>query len=605
MDLGIARDVAPRPGDAGWYSEPTKPCGARRHACVIALLAALSILFTWPAFEHPTREIPGRPGDNLLFLWDIWRTQRALELGANPLFTQLVLYPHRHSVVFHTHAILHAALLYPFRAYLGLAGTYNTWAFGSLVVGGWGAFLLARRVLGDDRAALFAACVFTLSPFRLAHLDGHMMMVSAHWIPFYVLLLLRLREGAPLHALGAGIVLGLTLWTDLHYALHLVIFTGATLVWWLWRNGLPAARRTLAQLGLAGAVVGVFAIPLAAATQQDSESPLRVADGGSIPQRKDTWIRSAQVASFLLPPMHHPILGRWGKNNTERQLYLGVGIIALVALAWRRRPAAWSDIHYWAAMSAVVVVFALGPVLMIRSKNTLCIHGREFDLPMPYAALQWVPGIRMCRAPARFMGIGTLAIGILAGFGLRTLLRARRSKWAIGLATCTAFEFVAAPFPTTRIQPPSELRELTRRGGSVIDLPFGAGSAVRSSGVLDYACALYQTVHELPRVGGMLSRCRDEDRRELLRQPVLGSLLRLSQGETIDDAARRRDADGAASVLRSYNIRHILVQRREVGKSAHRYIMELFPLAAAHRLSDGTIWISLTGEDPQEYGAPG
>src|SRR5262245_18233479 len=105
----------------------------RTHVVVIGALAVLSIGYTWPVFLHPTQTIPGTAGEHVIFYWDIWRTQHAVEMGENPLVTDRMFYPRGQSMVFHTHAILHAILLYPLRHWLNLAGTYNLWAFGSFV----------------------------------------------------------------------------------------------------------------------------------------------------------------------------------------------------------------------------------------------------------------------------------------------------------------------------------------------------------------------------------------------------------------------------------------------------------------------------------------
>ncbi len=48
------------------------------------LLAALSILWTWPLVLHLQDHIPGLPGDNYSFLWNLWWMRKALsapELG--------------------------------------------------------------------------------------------------------------------------------------------------------------------------------------------------------------------------------------------------------------------------------------------------------------------------------------------------------------------------------------------------------------------------------------------------------------------------------------------------------------------------------------------
>ena len=42
------------------------------------LLAVMSILWTWPLVLHLQDHIPGLPGDNYSFLWNLWWMRKAL-----------------------------------------------------------------------------------------------------------------------------------------------------------------------------------------------------------------------------------------------------------------------------------------------------------------------------------------------------------------------------------------------------------------------------------------------------------------------------------------------------------------------------------------------
>jgi hypothetical protein len=80
-----------------------------------------------------------------------------------------------------------------------LLPAYNAVVLFSFALGGFGAYLLARQVLGPrgSRLPAFAAgVVFTFSPFHVAHLLGHMQVISLEWIPFYALYLVRATQGA-------------------------------------------------------------------------------------------------------------------------------------------------------------------------------------------------------------------------------------------------------------------------------------------------------------------------------------------------------------------------------------------------------------------------
>ena len=108
-------------------------------------------------------------------------------------------------------------------------------------------------------AAFLAGLVYTLSPFHMAHLLGHMQVMSLQWLPFYVLYLLRAHPPEPGSAatkrpwLRSGLLAGLFLvfngLCDWYFVLYLLLFTGLAVAW-QW----GAALRTQgAEGGTAGA----------------------------------------------------------------------------------------------------------------------------------------------------------------------------------------------------------------------------------------------------------------------------------------------------------------------------------------------------------------
>lgn len=579
------RALAKDPGNSGILT----------HLGVIILIGLLSVAYTWPVFHHPTQTIPGAAGDNVLFYWDLWRAQQSIALGKDPFYTDCIFYPQGQSLVFHTNSVLHAVLTFPLRSWLTVAGMYNLWVFGSFVVGGWGAFLLGRWLLNNTWSALLVAFVFSFSPFRISHLGNHMMLFSMHWMPFYVLYLLKIRDGAWWHGAVAGVFLALTAWTDLHQTIHLLVFTLLATAWWLAAakiQGVGVAwRRVIAGMGvLAGSTATLSAplvVPCAVEMLRRSES-----DAGKMPDSMDIRMRSARPMHFLLPPARHPVWGWLGQENTELQLTVGIGVFALCGVAWRTWRTGDSIVPFWLAASIGIMVLAMGPILMLNSKYTMRISGTEYNLPMPHALLDMIPGVNMARAPARFMGIGTLAIAVLAGCGMSGLLRTGKWKWAAAAATVVAIEFAGKPLPVLWIWTPPGLSELAAGEGAVIDLPFGVGSALRQSGHMDFYSILYQTAHGRPRIGGMVSRCSDEYRQMLLAEPVLGTLLRAYDGESIEPWQRDRDRKHAIETMCRYGIRHALIRPNQQHKAAYRHLRHLFPDSIEHPLG-GSIWLEL------------
>jgi len=77
----------------------------------------------------------------------------------------------------------------------------------------------------------------------------------------------------------------------------------------------------------------------------------------------------------------------------------------------------------------------------------------------------------------------------------------------------------------------------------VLSLPFGVRDGTSSLGNFNPLTQYYQTVHAKRLVGGYLSRVTEDQKRSLLRYPVLDAMMTLSAGPSappLTDAQRRR-----------------------------------------------------------------
>ena len=110
-----------------------------------------------------------------------------------------------------------------------------------------------------------AGLIFTLAPFHMAHLLGHMQVMSLEWVPFYVLYLLRgprAQAGRPWlrSALLAGLFLILNGLCDWYFVLYLFLFTCFALVWYaaalMRRRAMPQHRRSVQISGRRGSAQG-------------------------------------------------------------------------------------------------------------------------------------------------------------------------------------------------------------------------------------------------------------------------------------------------------------------------------------------------------------
>ncbi|MCS6826161.1 MAG: YfhO family protein [Caldilinea sp.] len=534
------------------------------HLLALAFYAAATLVCTWPLALHLNSAIPGDGFDGWQNYWNLWWIKRALvERVTNPLFTDLLYHPTGVSLYFHTLNPFNGVATLPVQLALGLIPAYNAVVLVSWVLGGYGMFLLARWVIGrrvqgsgdefssqsltgtsaqKEKPALrgvgfvapFAAgLIYTLSPFHMAHLLGHMQVMSLQWMPFYILALLRslhlARSGRPWlqAALWAGLFLILAGLCDWYFVLYLFLFTAVAVLWqWLTPPGRPTLRRlfiALAPPAVAGLLFALglsfWLIPMMAEAMQFRFMVRPVSD---------LYILSASVMDFLIPNRLHTLFRpesfAWPGNQiapvSERTIAIGYTALALAvtALALKMRKAV-----FWGVMAFFFFMLALGPHIHLGDITwekipEAVLRGEELTSWTPYGALnRWIPFMRISRSVSRFAVMVQLCVAVLAGLGLwRLLSRMRKpaSRYGVGslLIAAVLFEYWVAPYPLSPPDTPAWYHDLAADPDprAVLNLPMNYDRP----GYL-----LYQTVHNKPLTVAYISR--DDPRTLTERTPVL------------------------------------------------------------------------------------
>ncbi len=282
----------------------------RRWAATTSLLGylLLTLGMTYPLIRQFATAIPGDAFDGWQNYWNLWWIKTALlEQGASPYFTSLLYHPTGVSLLFHTLNPFNGLLSLPVQLAWGLLPAYNAVVLFSFTMGGLGAYLLARQVLGQRAGYLapFAAgVIFAFSPFHIAHLLGHMQVISIEWIPFFALYLMRgvqgiLRPETANRAYGEttapvetparrlpnairhpssfvmpALFLVLVALCDLYYVLYCLLFTMVVLAWAAWRIWRLGSRRSETAAVSAGQSAGDPARPteIGTATPEATQS---------------------------------------------------------------------------------------------------------------------------------------------------------------------------------------------------------------------------------------------------------------------------------------------------------------------------------------------
>jgi hypothetical protein len=396
-----------------------------REALPIAGLAGLAVIKLWaivtpfsgsrlhlggdfglavePYFYHQLKR-------GILTLWDPTLGTGSPFLGGgthHPMFLQAHLhlfYPLNLLVLGlfeHGQHIRHQVLQYHHLLHYAMAGAF--------------VYLYARQL----RLGRFGACIggiaFMFSGFMLAHIAHWTMIDTVVWLPAVLACLVR-ADATGRHRWGAlgGLALGVAFLAghpQLFY--HVVLATvalGLTLV----------ARRAAAGqpwLRLAGILLLVPVVALGiAAVQLVPSWGMGVAShraGLGYDWKTTGSLHPAFLIQALLPWGLFTV-GNWRSSGSEYYLYPGLLPLILAVHALRRR---WDwRVGFHAVLGFVAVLLAFG--------DLYGLYRVAYDL---------LPGLKLFRIPARFVGLAGFALAILAAFGADALVRGPRPR---ALARC-------------------------------------------------------------------------------------------------------------------------------------------------------------------------
>jgi hypothetical protein len=350
------------------------PASIRRgadHAAPLLLLAALSLAWTWPLAAHLHDALPGDPGDNYSFVWNLWWMRRVLATPGLAYFrTTFLFYPFGATIADHPHtalpALVAATLLKPASVVTAQNVLLIAYVFANLA----SMYALAWTITRHVRASLFAAIVFGISPYVAVHLLGHFDLVAVWPLPLCAIALRRAAADPRRHAAAyaAGAVVVAAAYTSYYYVVYLGLFIPIYLVasWAPLRLTRATAARTRAmrrtRTAVAAAAIAAAAIAAAVA-----------ATGG--------W--SFAIAGMLVS-MRRP------------QNVLTIGWIFAAAwtfMTWRPRvhvdAVAWARSRDIAGIGArIALVFVAGTAPLLWQAAQLVAHG---EYVTPFYAWRYVP----------------------------------------------------------------------------------------------------------------------------------------------------------------------------------------------------------------------
>ncbi len=280
-------------------------------------------------------------------------------------------------------------------AHLGLAGVFT--------------FLFVRRLTGRDGAGLVAGLTFSLGGFLTSYPMLQLIVLeTAVWLPAGLWLTERALSRRSLAQAGlAGVLLGFGILAGHpQTVLYTAYAIGGYLVFRSWRLRL-GWRLPLAMALLIGAVALSVGTPQWLPSLQISGMSQRA---GWTYESVSQGFRPAELLGLLRP---NP--GQWSP------LYVGLVSLALAAASlalWRR-----AETVFWAVVFALALLLSLG--------------GHGFLYPLAY---RLAPGFASFRHQERAAYLVSLALSVLAGYGYAALgERKWWPRWALPLVLALIF----------------------------------------------------------------------------------------------------------------------------------------------------------------------
>jgi hypothetical protein len=427
----------------------------------------------------PLGTIPGWPGDNFYFLWQLAWVREALRSGTSPLWTDRIFYPEGFHLARDDMTLLNTLPGALLGGIIGDPLAYTLLLLLSSTLSGLVMALWLRQLTGSLLVGVLGGLAFVWLPFRAIRQAGHLDLVTTWPIPLTLLLLDRaLLTGQRRWWALAGlafVLVGLGAW---YFApLFALVLPGYVLV----RGGLRRWRQAETWQG------GALFVLVAGALLLPAALPYFLVPGGLQHPIREALKASASPTDYLVPSVLHPFWGELARayfagsefGAVDRAVSPGFVVLALagVGLAVRRCRATAA----LATLAGIAFLFSLGPAFQWQGEGVIIPWppwlGRWLTslspsvndylgptavrnlqagigfIPLPALVVTLlVPAAQAVRAWARLGIFVDVALIGLAGFGLQWLL-GRWRPLALVVAALLLLDLATEPLPASAVAP--------------------------------------------------------------------------------------------------------------------------------------------------------
>jgi len=407
---------------------------------VFSFFTLLSFLVTFPTIlyvrAYAYAQFPGDPHGQL---WGNWWMKFSQFSNIPAEYCQIIASPFG---VFFSKGLETRVVGFPFFLLSLLVDeifAYNILAIAGFLLSAIVMYYLVSHLTGNKLASAVSGLIYAFSPYHFAQSYAHIELSNIQWMPLYVLFLFKFYEERTLrNTLLCGLSFSLVVLEHGYYAFFMLIFTVIFLFFIFFRSiilqrrlAFNIQRWKLPILSVLFSLIIVMPFILSAAFRQYA---------GPSPHLTALWEIESQTAAFwnyLLPAPDNPLFGRTvedfvytktqGRYPVNHVDYLGYVPIALAILGiigWRRGKSVENketdeglrERLGWAVPFMLFIFFI---TVIISAPPSLQIFNTKILMPSYYLH-EIFP---MFRAFIRFGIVALLALSVLAGFGMKFLLK--------------------------------------------------------------------------------------------------------------------------------------------------------------------------------------
>ncbi|TAL67192.1 MAG: hypothetical protein EPN88_07625, partial [Bacteroidetes bacterium] len=416
-----------------------------------------------------------------------------VDLKQNPFYTHYIYYPFGTGLIYNAFTPLHGVFSIPFQLLFGLTTAHNIVLILSLIAAAFGTFFLCYELCRDKKYSIIGSILFAFSPFVMERIQMHINLSDVFPIVWFVLFFVKAHKKPLLNfILFSSVFLFFIFLTDYYYLFYTLLFIGIYIIFF----------RTRALFFTTCKILTIFLIvtsPFLIMFIHDYQNL------NFYEIYQDARALSPDLFRFVIPSWQNQHLLRWyeliynkvGRNIDGETYYFGLiplGFLIFSVIKLFRKNI-W--IKFFTFVFFIFFIFALGPTLKIGGENT--------NLLLPFSLLQQTPMLRELRVSGRFIIYCYLALAVIVSITLKKLLYKSQVLWKrIGILfvfLVVLIEYWPGTIQLEKFEdyPVYQTIKDDKDNFSVLEIPIPFWS--------DYNRIMYfQTIHEKPIIGGMVSR---------------------------------------------------------------------------------------------------